>query len=116
MFEMCIAKSDNSKVSAKAALVSLRTLHYSVQCCFTSTEAVGIVRDGDPSTSTSTFSQLLSSEFRNINVKCCFTSTETVRTTRDGEPRTANSTFTQLRNSVSWRAGEDYIIIIYTHP
>ena len=77
MFEMCRAKSDNSKVSAKAALVTLRTLHHSVQFCFTSTEAVGTVRDG--------------------------------------ESRTATSTFTQLRNSVAWRAGEDYIITINTH-
>ena len=100
MFEMCRAKSENSKVSAKAALVSLRTLHHSVQCCFTSTEAVGIVRDGEPSTSTSTFSQLLSSEFRNIKVKCRFTSTETVGTIRDGEPNTATSTFTQLQSFV----------------
>ena len=33
-----------------------------VQCCFTSTETVWIIRDGEPSTATSTFTQLLSSE------------------------------------------------------
>ena len=34
----------------------------SVQCCFTSTEIVMTVRDGEPRTATSTFTQLLSSE------------------------------------------------------
>ena len=34
----------------------------SVQCCFTSTEIVMIVRDGEPRTATLTFTQLLSSE------------------------------------------------------
>ena len=33
----------------------------SVQCCFTCTETTGTVRDGEPRTATSTFTQLLSS-------------------------------------------------------
>ena len=33
-----------------------------VQCCFTSTETVPTIRDGEPRTPTSTFTQLLSSE------------------------------------------------------
>ena len=32
-----------------------------VQCCFTSPETVGTIRVGEPKTSTSTFTQLLSS-------------------------------------------------------
>ena len=35
----------------------------SVQCCFTSTETVGTFRDGELRTSTSIFTQLLSSGF-----------------------------------------------------
>ena len=67
---------------------------HTVQCCFTSTETIRTIRDGEPRTATSTFTQLLSSEI----VQCCFTSTETIKTIRDGEPRTATSTFTQLLN------------------
>ena len=37
-------------------------LSSSLQCCFTSTETVRTVRDGEPRTATSTFTQLLSSE------------------------------------------------------
>ena len=33
-----------------------------VQCCLTSTETIRTIRDGDPRTATSTFTQLLSSE------------------------------------------------------
>ena len=33
-----------------------------VQCCFTSTEIVRTIRDGEPGTATSTFTQFLSSE------------------------------------------------------
>ena len=32
-----------------------------VQCCFTSTETVRLIRDGEPRTDTSTFTQILSS-------------------------------------------------------
>ena len=34
-----------------------------VQCCFTSTETRRFIRDGKPRTATSTFTQLLSSDF-----------------------------------------------------
>ena len=55
-------------------------------------EAVRTIRDGEPRTSTSTFTQLLTRSL----LQCCFTSSETVRTVRDGEPRTSTSTVTQL--------------------
>ena len=46
-----------------------------------STETIRTIRDGEPSTATSTFAQLLSSDQR-LNsqsfVHCCFTSTETI--------------------------------------
>ena len=35
-----------------------------VQCCFTSTETIRLIRDGDPRTATSTFTQLLSSKIQ----------------------------------------------------
>ena len=69
-----------------------------VQYCFMSTETVQAIRDGEPRTSTSTFTQLLSSVYQ-LLVQYCFMSTETVQAIRDGEPRTATSTFTQLLNS-----------------
>ena len=34
-----------------------------VQCCFTSTETVPTIRDGEPRTATSTFTQLLNSDY-----------------------------------------------------
>ena len=92
-----------------------------IQCCFTSTETVRTIRDGEPRTSASTFTQLLSFGLlcasvliyvcqrtsgppahslscgllaKSIMLLYCFTSTVTVfRTIRDGEPRTATSTF-----------------------
>ena len=33
---------------------------FSFQCCFTSTESIGLIRDGEPGMATSTFTQLLS--------------------------------------------------------
>ena len=69
-------------------------------CSVTSTETIRTVRDGEPRTATSTFTQLLSSE--SGQVQCCFTSTETIWTIRDGEPRTTTSTFTQLPSSCAF--------------
>ena len=46
----------------------------SVQCCFTFTETVRTIRDAEPWTAASTFTQLLSSGLRRINVcylVCC---------------------------------------------
>ena len=51
------------------------------QCCLTSTETVRTTRDREPRTSTSTFTQFLSSEI--LQVECCFTSTDTVGTIRN---------------------------------
>ena len=62
------------------------------------TETISFIRDGEPRTVTSTFTQLLNSEEFEFNV-ARFTSTETIQTIRDGEPRTVTSTFTQLLNS-----------------
>ena len=65
-----------------------------LSCCFTSTETIKLIRDGEPRTSTSTYTQLPSSD-----VQCCFTSTKNIKLIRDGEPRTSTSTFTQLLTS-----------------
>ena len=51
------------------------------QYCFTSTETVRTIWDGEPRTATSTFTRLLSSDTPPdllLLLKCCFTSTETV--------------------------------------
>ena len=73
------------------------TTQVQVQRCFTSTEIIRTIRDGEPRAASSTFTQLLSFEL--LLVQCCFTSTEAIKTIRDGEPRTATSTFTQLLSS-----------------
>ena len=72
-------------------------------------QTVRTVRDWDPGTSTSTFTQLPSSvsQWRT-------TSTETVRTTTHGEPRTATSTFTQLLRSFSQWPGSCWMLF-YVH-
>ena len=75
----------------------------SVLCCFTSTETLRLIRDGEPRTATSIFTHLLSSapkvpqcihqSFKSSAsvifyrlVECCFTSTETVGLLRTGSP------------------------------
>ena len=62
----------------------------SVQCCFTSTETVGTIRDREPRTATSTLTQLLSSDDSYIHSSLLL---NVHRNRRDGEPRTATSTF-----------------------
>ena len=82
--------------SAKRANCRGPSTSWHVEYCFTSTDTVRTVRDGEPMTSTSTFTQLLSSEMNTFNRSVLlYASTETVPTVRDGEPRTATSTFTQ---------------------
>ena len=81
-----------------------------VQYCFTSTETVRTIRDGEPRTATSTSTQLLRSMRGFTEVTSCFTSTETVWTVRDGEPRTSTSTFTQLLSS-----NEEGLVVLYVH-
>ena len=49
-----------------------------LQCCFTSTETVRTIMDGEPRTTTSTFTQLLSSE-GSVQMQRCFTSARTIR-------------------------------------
>ena len=71
-----------------------------VQCCFSSTETIRTIRDGEPRTAPSTFTDTAPELWSlTVQVQCGFTSTETVRTIRGGEPRTATSTFTQLLSS-----------------
>ena len=63
-----------------------------VQCCFTFTETIRTIRDGESRTATETIRTIRDGESR--------TATETIRTIRDGESRTATSTFTQLLSSL----------------
>ena len=68
-----------------------------IQCCSTSIETVRTIRDREPRTSTSNFTQLLSSVIH-VQVQCCFTSTETVRTGSPG--RSPRLSVTQFLSSV----------------
>ena len=68
----------------------------SFQCCFTSTETVRPIRNGEPRMATSTFTQLLRSEANTNSFQFSFQSAATTRLIRDEEPRTATSTLTQL--------------------
>ena len=56
----------NFSVTASTSSVgdnsAVLTSSFSFQCYFTSTETIRLIRDGDPRTATSTFTQLLSSE------------------------------------------------------
>ena len=56
------------------------------------------IRDREPRTSTSTFTQLLSS---GVVIEVLLYVYRNRRFIRDGEPRTSSSTFTQLLSSVS---------------
>ena len=47
---------------------SARPKRLTFSCCFASTETVRLIRDGEPRTATSTFTQPLSSEGLNKNV------------------------------------------------
>ena len=67
-----------------------------VQHCLMSTETVQTVRDGEPRTSTSTFTHLQSSDPQWFSVALLV---QSVRTIGDEEPRTATSTSTQLLSS-----------------
>ena len=86
MFKFCVALRPQRPYGllGTAKLLSSEHSASSVQCCFTSTETTRTIRDGEPRTATSTFTQLLSSE-HSSSVQRCFTSTETTRTIRDGE-------------------------------
>ena len=65
-----------------------------------STETVRTIRDGEPRTSASFFTQLPSSNICGcFAVSWYFLSTEAIKLIRDGEPRTSTSTFTQLMSS-----------------
>ena len=52
--------------STLTRLLSSEILNFSFQCCFTSTETIRIIRDGEPWAATSTFTQLLSSELASL--------------------------------------------------
>ena len=58
-------RASEASESASEVLQSLK--HSSVQRCVTSTETVGTIRDGEPRTATSTFTQLHSSEVLRSN-------------------------------------------------
>ena len=93
-----------------------------VQCCFTSLETIRTIRDGEPRTATSTFTQLLSSDLQQDKPSSydspapppssdrswasektrCLTSTETIRLVRDGEKGV-------------WRWGKREIIYLSLH-
>ena len=100
------------------------------ECCFRSPETVRtIISDGEPRTSTSSFTQLLlpppwtlsskSSHTRTAPelcprpfFKCCFTPTETIRNFRDWEPRTSTSYFTQPLGSDPHPSSS---VLLYVH-
>ena len=67
-----------------------------VQCCSASKETIRTIRDREPWTTTSAFTQLLG-----YVLQFCFTSTETIRTIRDRESpgRPPRLAFTQLPSS-----------------
>ena len=68
----------------------------SSQCCFTSTETVRTIRDGEPRTATSTFTQLLSSVSVFVSALLYVHRNHQALL---GTPRTATSTFTQPLSS-----------------
>ena len=70
-----------------------------------------LLRRRERRTSTSTFTQLFSSERRPFS--CCFPSTETIRLIRDRPARTATSTFTQLL--LSCKSGDRLACPICSH-
>ena len=69
----------------------------SSMCFFTSTETVGTIRDGEPRTATSIFTELLSSECLSSSSMLLYVPGDRrdYYSIRDGVPRTATSTFTQ---------------------
>ena len=69
---------------------AVQTTQIQGQCCFTSTETVRTVRDGELGTSTETV--------RTVRDRELGTSTETVRTVRDGELRTSTETVRTVRD------------------
>ena len=72
---------------------------FQVQCCFTSTETVPTIRDGEPRTATSTFTQLLTSVVL-ISVLLHLHRDRTIRTIRDGGAQDGHLDFhTQLLSS-----------------
>ena len=117
-------------------MLVLRASAVLFSCWITSTETIRLIRDGEPRTSTSTFTQLLSFFFHGAlgpqkpsgllgtespgrpprllhsswaPLSWCFRSTETIRTIR---PRTATSTFTQPPSSEALPASS---VSLYVH-
>ena len=77
------------------------------QLLYASTETIRTIKDGEPRTATSTFTQLLSSDSVSFKVASVMstdrTGTETTRTVRDREPRTPpQSTFAQPGTPELW--------------
>ena len=59
-------------------------MKFSFQCCFTSTETFRLIRDGEPRTATSAFTQLLSSDINKLSKNTSQQrSSDVTHTTRD---------------------------------
>ena len=88
--------------------------------CFTSTETLRTVRDGEPRTATSAFTHLLGSGLWTLFLSWCYTSTETVWLIRDGERMQyglrvlAHPLSTQLLSSVK-ATGCSSSLLLYVH-
>ena len=77
-------------------VIPLQSMGVRVQCCFTSTETIRTVRDGEPKTATATSNGHLDFHtapelFSEFSFSVAL-STETTRTIRDGEPKTTTAT------------------------
>ena len=70
-----------------------------VQCCFTFTETIRTVRDGEPRTSTSTVTQLLSSETLQFQFSVALHPRKPYGLLGTGSPGRPTSTLTQLLSS-----------------
>ena len=53
---------------ARLETVSVLVSTFLIHCCFTSTETMRFTRDGEPRTATSTFRQLLNSQYISLIV------------------------------------------------
>ena len=58
-----VRSTEKSRPSLSARGFAALTVHAQVQCCFTSTETIRPVKDGEPRMATSTFTQLLGSYY-----------------------------------------------------
>ena len=78
-----------------------------VQCCFTSTETVKTIRDGEPRTTTSTFTQLLNPVLTPFPV-------DSPRYIRHGRPGIEHQLFIYLPSGVKWFHGRRLSVRSYS--